>query len=155
MWPMRNWLRRRRRLDGFPYSGPWTYFITFSTAYSRRVLARERDGALVLSPIGRLVDGGWRELVNHRPAVIPLDHVVMPDHFHGLLQVVGDDPGALYRAISCFKGEVTKRARRAGLQGVEPLWARSYYDHIVRNDRDLLRIQRYIADNPRRWLSRQ
>lgn len=31
------------------------------------------------------------------------------------------------------------------------LWQRNYYEHIVRNDADLARIRRYIADNPANW----
>ena len=31
------------------------------------------------------------------------------------------------------------------------LWQRSYYEHIVRNEDDLRRIQEYIANNPARW----
>jgi REP element-mobilizing transposase RayT len=34
---------------------------------------------------------------------------------------------------------------------VPPLWQRGYYDHIVRDDRDLQRIREYIIDNPRKW----
>ncbi|MFH0939132.1 MAG: transposase [Planctomycetota bacterium] len=31
------------------------------------------------------------------------------------------------------------------------LWQRNYYEHIIRNDESLQRIQRYIAENPLRW----
>jgi len=31
------------------------------------------------------------------------------------------------------------------------LWQRNYYEHIVRNEDDLNRIQHYINDNPLRW----
>ena len=31
------------------------------------------------------------------------------------------------------------------------LWQRNYWEHIVRNDDDLTRIQNYIQNNPRRW----
>jgi len=30
-------------------------------------------------------------------------------------------------------------------------WQRNYYDHIIRNDGDLLRCQQYILDNPLKW----
>ncbi len=36
------------------------------------------------------------------------------------------------------------------------LWQRNYYEHIIRNERALHRIRRYIAENPMRWhLDRQ
>ncbi|MEW6364593.1 MAG: hypothetical protein AB1714_08130 [Acidobacteriota bacterium] len=31
------------------------------------------------------------------------------------------------------------------------LWQRNYYEHIIRDDRSLDRIRRYIHDNPARW----
>lgn len=33
------------------------------------------------------------------------------------------------------------------------LWQRKYYDHIIRNDRDLDRIRTYIDAKPSRWAS--
>lgn len=32
-----------------------------------------------------------------------------------------------------------------------PVWQRSYYEHIIRDERDLGRIRDYIAANPARW----
>jgi hypothetical protein len=31
------------------------------------------------------------------------------------------------------------------------VWQRNYYDRIVRNERELGAIRRYIRDNPVRW----
>ncbi len=31
------------------------------------------------------------------------------------------------------------------------LWQRNYYEHIVRNEADLNRIQQYIKNNPALW----
>lgn len=33
----------------------------------------------------------------------------------------------------------------------EKLWQVSYYDHVVRNEEDFLRIWEYIDTNPTRW----
>jgi REP element-mobilizing transposase RayT len=33
------------------------------------------------------------------------------------------------------------------------LWQRSFYDHIIRNENDYLRIAEYIENNPRNWLN--
>ena len=32
-----------------------------------------------------------------------------------------------------------------------PVWQRGYYERIVRNERELNRIRKYIASNPRNW----
>jgi len=31
------------------------------------------------------------------------------------------------------------------------LWQRGYFEHIIRDELSLLRIRRYIVDNPARW----
>lgn len=31
------------------------------------------------------------------------------------------------------------------------VWQRNYYEHIVRDEESLVRIRRYIIDNPARW----
>jgi len=31
------------------------------------------------------------------------------------------------------------------------LWQRNYYEHVIRNERDLNNIQQYIAENPIKW----
>ena len=31
------------------------------------------------------------------------------------------------------------------------LWQRNYFEHIIRDERDLAGIQRYIEENPLRW----
>ena len=51
--------------------------------------------------------------------------------------------------ISGFKASVTGRARRE--LGIEGIWQRSYYDHIVRGEQDLIAIRHYIDANPLRW----
>jgi putative transposase len=30
-------------------------------------------------------------------------------------------------------------------------WQRDYYEHVMRNEKDLERIREYIANNPARW----
>ena len=32
-----------------------------------------------------------------------------------------------------------------------PVWQRNYYEHIIRNERELNRIREYIEQNPARW----
>ncbi|RLC16990.1 MAG: hypothetical protein DRI24_07005, partial [Deltaproteobacteria bacterium] len=31
------------------------------------------------------------------------------------------------------------------------LWQRNYYEHIVRNEKELTRIREYIRNNPAQW----
>ncbi|HHT9141542.1 MAG TPA: hypothetical protein ACFYEJ_01645 [Candidatus Wujingus californicus] len=31
------------------------------------------------------------------------------------------------------------------------VWQRNYYEHVIRNEKDLNQIREYIANNPIRW----
>ena len=77
----------------------------------------------------------------------------MPDHLHAI--VVIDDGAAvgLATVVGQFKAAVTRRAGRPGGEKTR-LWQRGYFDHVVRNERDLDAVRWYIATNPARWTER-
>ncbi len=53
--------------------------------------------------------------------------------------------------IAGFKSAVTKRINTLrGTPGAR-VWQRNYYERIIRNERALNAIRRYIAENPLRW----
>jgi hypothetical protein len=53
--------------------------------------------------------------------------------------------------IRGYKSAVTNRINLLRNSPRCPVWQRNYYEHIVRNDADYLRIAAYIIDNPRNW----
>ena len=80
--------------------------------------------------------------------------VVMPNHVHGI--VILKQGIALTRVIQAFKSISTNEyIRGVKTKGWEKfdgtLWQRSFYDHVIRNDQDLSRIQEYILNNPLQW----
>jgi len=71
--------------------------------------------------------------------------VLMPDHFHGLLQL--GEKTSLQNMVNRLKSASARRANRVmGREG--PLWARAYYDHALRREEDSLETARYIVANP-------
>ena len=85
-------------------------------------------------------------------------YVIMPNHVHLLLTVHGASGGAspsptdktdVTAVIGTFKSLTTRQWHTMG--GTGPLWQRSYYDHIVRNEEDYRQIADYIKTNPARW----
>ena len=59
--------------------------------------------------------------------------------------------GSLPTIIGAFKSAVTKRINRLRKTAGAPIWQRGYYEHIIRADRTLAAIRRYIQENPARW----
>ena len=58
-------------------------------------------------------------------------------------------PHSLGSFMAGFKASVTSRARNE--YQMTGIWQRNYYDHIVRNNRELNNIRWYIRNNPLNW----
>lgn len=60
-------------------------------------------------------------------------------------------PGSIPTIIRAFKSATTRRINEwRGTPGAR-VWQRNYWEHIVRNEKALERIRRYIMTNPARW----
>ncbi len=75
-----------------------------------------------------------------------LSYVVMPDHLHWLLQLVGDVE--LSALVQKMKSLSSKCLRARGVEG--RIWQRGFHDHALRREEDLLATARYIVANPLR-----
>jgi len=63
----------------------------------------------------------------------------------------GPAPRSLGAFIAGFKSIVTKRINALRDTPGAAVWQRNYWEHIIRNERALNAIRRYIAANPSRW----
>lgn len=152
------------RKTDFDYRSPGAYFITLCVEGRKRLFGRVRQGRISLSPLGQLVDRELRTLSSRLPHIRVDAFVVMPDHLHVILRLLGPVPegggptipgpptGSVGAAVGQMKSRVTKSAVGAGLWCAgERLWQRGYYDRIVRSNAALARVRRYISLNPVRW----
>ncbi|MGC8827782.1 MAG: transposase [Anaerolineae bacterium] len=147
--------RRSLRLKGYDYSLLGAYFITLCTVDREPLFGRVVRGEMRLNRFGRLVEFTWYDLPNHVPNIQLDAFVVMPNHVHGIIFIVAaTEPAALYglpeivRQLKTFSARHINAAR--GTPGI-PVWQRSYWDHIIRDERALERIRNYILSNPTRW----
>lgn len=116
-------------------------------------------GQTYLGAPGNAVVRCWAAIPVHSPWVELDEFVVMPNHVHGLLNVVRDVGGQSIASggmsIATIVGEFKAAATRAvheldGFCGVR-VWQRSYYDHVLRSETALAHIRQYIVDNPLKW----
>jgi len=68
---------------------------------------------------------------------------VMPDHIHLLLAPISEN---LINLIGRWKAYTTHLIWKEGYGG--KVWQRSFYDHALRKDEDLLKVAEYIVYNP-------
>jgi len=60
-------------------------------------------------------------------------------------------PRSISSFIAGFKSATTKRINELKNTPGEPVWQSNYYDHIIRNEKELKQIREYIIKNPFYW----
>ena len=76
------------------------------------------------------------------------EYIIMPDHIHIVIQIVGGQRRPpLHKIIQQFKSITTNKCFKFGYNKI---WQRNYYEHVIRNDKELFEIKNYIKTNPLR-----
>lgn len=155
--------RRSIRLKEYDYAQAGAYFITVC-AWKRKclfgdVLKRKME----LNECGQIVNKEWLQTGVIRSNVKLDAFVIMPNHIHGIIILVGATrrvaptnpagpaPGSIGAIIGQFKSIVTKRINKMRNSCGVPVWQRNYYEHIIRDDNEFIRIREYIINNPSNW----
>ena len=154
--------RKLHRLQGYDYSQEGAYYITICTSNRRCALSHVIPGdesnraQIRLTPLGNIAE----EILNQLTAQYGIklaSNVIMPNHIHMILimenRLIGKSV-SVGRFVGAFKSIVSNRwqkecDRHGEVMG--KLWQRDYYDHIIRNEADMLEKIRYIDENPDKW----
>lgn len=149
------------RLPDYDYAGDGYYFVTVCTKEKRCVLATVVGEGLAppkirLFPAGQVVQEEVAQLSERFPHVTVDKYVIMPNHIHVILRLSagGASPSptpSLPAILGAFKSLSTRTWNQTRGVAGEQLWQRSYYDHVIGNEEDYLRIWQYIDDNPAKW----
>ena len=171
--------RRSIRLKEYDYSQEGYYYITVCTKNRECWFGDVVSSKIKLSDLGKIVYDEWLKTEQIRDNVETDIFVVMPNHIHGIV-IINDNvdshvgaprwgaqnidmrarhrhaptnkywkPNSLGSIINQFKSVVTKRIHSIGHHNFA--WQRNYYEHIIRNENELNKIQEYIINNPLQW----
>lgn len=167
--------RQSRRLKGYDYASTGLYFITLNTENREQLFGEIKNGLMLPNDAGLMTQKCWLEIPEHFPHVALHDFVIMPDHIHGVIEILYNpfdpvvgakdfsprldrmDQQSLFRSpsktigsvIRGFKTGVTKWMRK--YTTVHRVWQRDYYEHIIRDTESYHRICQYIRDNPKNY----
>ena len=85
--------RRSIRLRGYDYSQEGLYFVTLVCHHRKHLFGHIDNGEVHLSPGGEVAEACWLAIPEHFPKVKLHDHIIMPNHVHGILEIIaeGDD----------------------------------------------------------------
>ena len=145
--------RKSTRLKEFDYSQFGYYFVTICIKDRKDFFSKIENSSIVLSKFGNIID---EMLINfHSYYNVEIDYyVIMPDHIHLIIILDKDESKNNYSlsdVIGKFKSFSSKQIRKI-LQGEEKFeWQKSFYDRIIRNEKELYQIRKYIQENPLRW----
>ena len=77
--------RRSIRLKGYDYASSGLYYITICTQDRECNLGEVKNGPMVLSDFGVIAQRCWDEICDHFDNVGLDEHVIMPNHVHGVI----------------------------------------------------------------------
>jgi len=60
-------------------------------------------------------------------------------------------PASVPTILRSFKSAVTKALNESRGGRVSPVWQPNYYEHVIRDEKELDRIRQYIVFNPQQW----
>jgi putative transposase len=158
--------RRSIRLKRYDYSQNGAYYVTVVT-YQRDCLFGDiANGEMILNDLGKIADECWRAIPEHFPFVELGAFVIMPNHVHGIITITHGGRGTIYRAptreqfqkpvtgsiptiVRTFKAAVTRHIGRE--HNATGIWQRNYYEHIIRDEKELQNKTDYITANPSMW----
>jgi REP element-mobilizing transposase RayT len=167
--------RRSIRLKDYDYRSGGFYFITICTEKRKLLFGKIVDGEMQLNMAGKIAQKCWTEIPAHYPSVKLDMFVIMPNHIHGILiieeniedikvknmaraQDIAPLRGMRSRKVMSGSVGAIVRGYKIGVSKwflnntfIKDVWQRNYYEHIIRKEESLLKIQEYILNNPASW----
>ncbi len=173
--------RKSPRLKDYDYSQAGLYFVTICTYHRTHLFGHNADGIISSGAVGEIAATAWLSLPEHHPGIELDAFVVMPNHIHGIIVLVGTTPassantpsanaksdaaksdkaglvptgapsGSLGSVIGSYKSGATRRIREALNDPLLNVWQTRYHDRIIRSEVSLRAIQEYVLNNRARW----
>ncbi|MDD4900640.1 MAG: hypothetical protein PHS62_00805 [Patescibacteria group bacterium] len=169
-------VRKLNRLPFFDYAQNGFYFVTICVKDREEIFGQVINEKMVLNRCGWVIRNQWQWLAGRFPYLELDEYIVMPNHLHGILMINTDDDNvgtvgagrdgdnvgtgrdlslqcgkikSVSELIGAFKTTSSKLIHYMGYSDFA--WQRSFYDHIIRNEKSLIKIREYIINNPAKW----
>lgn len=153
------------RKPGRDYSYPGYYFITINTQNWQKLFGLKSGNKIVLNDIGKMIEDVWLKIPNRFPNLKQDTYIVMPDHFHAIVQlqeinmndaIIDPRDRNLAKIIGAFKSISTVKYFHGVKQNGWPpyndkLWHFRFYDRIINDSKSLEYTRNYIIENPSKW----
>ncbi|OIR25181.1 transposase [Bathymodiolus thermophilus thioautotrophic gill symbiont] len=149
--------RKANRLKNYDYSQNNYYYITTCTYKMHEYFGQVSNEIMTINKVGEIVEECWLGLSSHYQNCILDEYVVMPNHFHGIVIINNEREGGgckprhgLSEIMRGFKTFSSKRINEEDAL-VKFRWQKSFYDRVIRSQKELDNARLYIANNPLKW----
>ena len=151
------------RLQNYDYRTSGYYFVTICTQHRIPHFGKIINQKINHTEIGKVARKYFEEIPVHFPGSEVDIFTIMPNHVHGIILIEENSEiksqkfnkfscnlsGSLSAIIQQYKAAVTRWCRKSGF--AEFSWQPRFYEHIIRNEKSLMRIQNYIKYNHLKW----
>ena len=150
--------RKPTRLQNYDYSQNGAYFITICTHQKQCILGKivgEGFPLPQLSTQGKIAEKYILSINEKYPCVDVNKFVIMPNHIHFILCIENNGRGnpspTISNVVGWLKYGITKEINNFYKSPQDNIFQRSFHDHIIRGEKDYLKIWNYIDTNPQKW----
>lgn len=155
---MKIYNRKTTRLKNYDYSSAGAYFITICSYKKECIFSHIVGEGFPLPQLyknGKIVDNCILNISKKYPCVKVDKYIIMPNHIHIILINENDGRGnpspTITSVIGWLKYTATKNINQASGNIGKKIFQRSFHDHIIRDEKDYLKIWNYIDTNPSKW----
>ena len=136
--------RKRLRIIEYDYSKEGMYFITICIKNRLELLGKIKDNYIELTQEGIIVKECIKQIEKRYINVEIDEYVIMPNHIHMILVINNKTEVTISRMMKQYKTYVSKKVGYA-------IWQKSFYEHIIRNEKEYIKIKDYIKNNIINW----
>jgi len=138
-------VRKNIRLKNYDYSKEGMYFLTICTKNRVEILGEIKElNKIELTEEGVIVEKYIKTIVDVFKNIIIDDYIIMPNHIHIIIVIKDKETVTISRIIKQYKMYVSKKIGYS-------IWQKSFYEHIIRNEKEYYKIKEYIKNNIVNW----
>jgi len=170
--------RRSIRLPEYDYSQAGAYYVTIVAWHRECLFGEVVVGEMRLTGFGLVAKQQWEKLPKRFPNIELGAFVIMPNHMHAIIMIMdgrgtagnrndhaGESSrraptreqfqkpvkGSVPTIVRSYKSAVSYRINLMRGTKEMPVWQRNYYEHVIRDEKDLHNKTDYIETNPILW----
>ena len=136
--------RKKIRLNDYDYSKENMYFITICVKDRLEIFGKILENNIKLTKKGIIVKQNIYGIEEIYKNVLVDEYIIMPNHVHMLLSIQYKSNATISKIIKHFKANIS---REMGCS----IWQKSFYEHIIRNEKEYIEIKEYIRNNIAKW----